>query len=110
MARDADRIASVRAYLHAVARRLQAVSLPNLSVSAFYWLNEAVLDSDTVVVSGIAKTVHELNMRFLWIPWWGARNATHWRALGFDIAWQQPNYFFHPDLTPVRVDSAVRKG
>ena len=107
MARDADRAASVETYLREVDRRLHGLTLPNLSVSAFYWLNEGVLDSDTAVVSRVAKAVHEMGMRFLWIPSWGARNATNWSSLGFDQAWQQPNYFFHSEITPARIDSAL---
>ena len=109
MAREADRLAIVEAYLHEVIRRLHNLNLPKLSVSAFYWLHEEVVDSDTEVVSSVARAVHKQGMRFLWIPWWGARNATHWRALGFDEAWQQPNYFFHPDVAPARLDSAVER-
>lgn len=107
MASDADRLGSVDAYMHEIVRRVRDMPLRHVSVSAFYWLNEGVQDTDTSLVSQVAKAAHGLSMRFLWIPSWGAHNAPRWRSLGFDEAWQQPNYFFHPDIQTVRLDSAV---
>lgn len=109
MASDSGRVESVAAYLHEVVRRFQGAALPHLSISAFYWLNEGVVDSDTNVVAKVAQVVHRLGIRFLWIPSWGAANAVRWRTLGFDEAWQQPNYFFHPDVSTTRLDSAVAR-
>ena len=102
-----ERVMRVDAYLQETMRRLRQLSLGNLNVSAFYWLNETVFDHDTAVVGGVAGLVHNLGMRFLWIPYWGAGNATRWRELGFDEAWQQPNYFIHPGVAVSRLDSAV---
>jgi hypothetical protein len=106
---DSDRVARVKGYLNEVTRRVQELSLKHVTVSAFYWLNEAVEDSDTAMVSRIADAVHDKGMRFLWIPYWEAHTATRWRALGFDEAWQQPNYFFHPEIATSRIDSAVQR-
>ena len=107
MASETDRAASVTAYMETIVARVQPLRLPNLTISAFYWLNEGVADADTSLVARAAAASHRLNMRFLWIPSWGAPNATRWRDLGFDDAWQQPNYFFHPDIPAARLDSAV---
>jgi hypothetical protein len=107
MSSDSDRLASVEAYMREVVRRVQGMSPRNVSVSAFYWLNEGVVDTDTSLVSKVAKAAHGMGMRLLWIPSWGAHNAVRWRALGFDKAWQQPNYFFHPEVATTRLDSAV---
>ena len=107
MASDSDRLTSVHAYMQEVVRRTHRMPLRNVSVSAFYWLNEGVWDTDTALVSRVAKVAHRIGMRFLWIPSWGASNALRWRSLGFDAAWQQPNYFFHPEIPLARLDSAV---
>jgi hypothetical protein len=109
MTSDSGRLASVDAYMREILRRIHDMTLRHVSVSAFYWLNEGVLDADTALVSRVAKVAHGLSMRFLWIPSWGAHNALRWRSLGFDESWQQPNYFFHPDIPLARLDSAVER-
>ena len=45
-------------------------------------------------------------MRFFWIPYWRSAHSADWKQLGFDIAYQQPNYFFHPELPPSRLQDA----
>ncbi len=109
MSSDSDRLASVDAYMREIVRRVHGKALRKVSVSAFYWLNEGVWDTDTALVSKVAKVAHRMGMRFLWIPSWGASNALRWRSLGFDQAWQQPNYFFHPDVPSTRLDSALQR-
>jgi uncharacterized protein DUF4855 len=106
---DSQRFEQVRSYLSVVLTRASKLTLKHVDFSAFYWLNEAVRDDDTAMVSKIASIVHGSGKRFLWIPYWGAQNASRWRSLGFDQAWQQPNYFFHPEVATSRLDSAVER-
>jgi uncharacterized protein DUF4855 len=109
MSTEAGRLSSVEAYMREVVHRLNAMTFRNLSVTAFYWLNEGVDNADTSLVLKVSRVAHLLNMRFLWIPSWGAPNATNWRGVGFDEAWQQPNYFFHPEIPATRLDSAAAR-
>jgi hypothetical protein len=104
---DSGRVAVVEAYLRDVVRRVESRHVSNLSLYGFYWLNEGITSLDTILVSRVADTVHRLGLRFLWIPSYGAAGAGDWRSFGFDEAWLQPNYFFHPDLSVGRLDSAV---
>ena len=104
---DLGRGAAVTAYVHEVERRFNGLKAPHLSFQAFYWLNEGVTAVDTALVPKVSSEVHRLGARFLWIPSFGAAGAARWRVLGFDQAWLQPNYFFHPDVPVTRLDTTV---
>lgn len=104
---DSGRVAVVQAYLQDVIRRVESRRLRNLSLHGFYWLYEGVRSVDTILVSRVADAVHRMGLQFLWIPSYGAAGAVRWQSLGFDDAWLQPNYFFHPDVSAARLDSAV---
>jgi len=110
LSRDSDRVAVVTAYLHEVVQRVQSQRLSNLSFYGFYWLNEGITPTDSIVVSRVIAAAHAVELHFLWIPSYGAAGAESWRSFGFDQAWLQPNYFFHPDQVPrARLDTAVAK-
>src|SRR5262245_40490740 len=108
-ASDSQRMEQVHKYLRVVLTRMSKLPLKHLDFSAFYWLNEAVRDDDTAMVSRIASIVHDTGKRFLWIPYWCAQNSSRWRSLGFDQAWPEPHYSFHPQIAINRVDSAVER-
>lgn len=79
----------------------------HLRLDAVYWLDEAVWGGDEPL--GASEAAHERGLGVLWIPYYGAGGATRWRELGFDAAWQQPNYFFDGRLPRTRLDSAVAR-
>jgi hypothetical protein len=54
----------------------------------------------------VAKAIHAEGQHFFWIPYWKAAGATEWRRLGFDVAYQQPNHFFHPEIPDSRLGEA----
>jgi hypothetical protein len=101
------RAAAVNAYMRQVERRFADLKPPHLVFDAFYWLDESVTALDTGLVRNVSGEVHRLGARFLWIPAFGATGAVGWRVLGFDQAWLQPNYFFHPDVPETRLDTAM---
>ena len=106
---DLGRAAAVSAYVHEVERRFNELKPQHLLFQAFYWLNEGVTSLDSGVVRKVGAEVHRLSAQFLWIPAFGATGAAQWRVLGFDQAWLQPNYFFHPDVPATRLDTAVAR-
>jgi hypothetical protein len=99
----------LEAYLREVVDRVTSRELSHLSFYGFYWLNESIEPFDSSLVTRATGTARSMGYRFLWIPAYGAAGAAKWRAFGFNEAWQQPNYFFHPDITRARLDSAVRR-
>lgn len=109
LGKDSDRFAAVDAYLNDVRDRVQSLRVTRLAFYGFYWLNEEVRPRDSTLVSHVTTSVHKMGLRTLWIPWYHAAGAAEWRAFGFDDAWQQPNFFFHPDVPVARFDSVVAR-
>ena len=104
-----QRVAVAEAYLNDMKEKIQSLRLPHLSFYGFYWLDERVNDNDSSLVSQVTAAAHSMGYRFLWIPYFTARGALRWRAFGFDEAWLQPNYFFHPDVSIARFDTALTR-
>jgi hypothetical protein len=104
-----QRVAVVAAYLRDAINRVAARPLPHLAFHGFYWLNEGILPVDSALVAQVTAAAHTMGYRFLWIPSYGAAGAGQWRGFGFDQAWQQPNYFFHPEIAPARLDTAFSR-
>ena len=105
----AGRIAVASAYVDSAAARFRTAAVAHLALDGFYWLHESVHGEEEHVVSGVASRVHALGDRFLWVPFFSAWGVDRWRSMGFDEAWLQPNYFFHPELGLSRMDSAVAR-
>lgn len=103
----AGRFDGVTAYLVSVEKRFGALKLTNIQLAGFYWINEGITPTDTGLVRMVSGKIHSEGKAFYWIPAFGATGASSWRVLGFDEAWQQPNYFFHAEIPTTRLDTAV---
>ncbi len=103
-----DRVAAVEWYLDKALEKWKALAPHQLELAGFYWVHEGASKTNEIVPL-IAKTVHARAQQFFWIPYWqpGQRQKV-WRAEGFDVAWQQPNHFFHPEVPDTRLDDACR--
>lgn len=106
---DSGRVDAAGRWIEGVRDGFTQRRFAHLSLDGFYWLAESVKSRDSATVHGVAYRVHQLGLRFLWVPYYFAEGLDHWRALGFDEAWLQPNYFFHKDLSRLRVDSAANR-
>ena len=102
------RVALVHDYVEEMRQRLSPRRFPHLAFDGFLWLREEVPPGDSLVLPAVATIVHGVGARFLWVPYFHP-GAAAWRRWGFDEAWLQPNYFFHPELPQTRLDSAVAK-
>ena len=102
-----QRVAVVKSYLDDLAGKVRALQLANLSFHGFYWLNEGIKAPDSSLVTQATSAAHAMNLHFLWIPSYRAAGWAEWRAFGFDEAWLQPNFFFHPNVQESRIDSTV---
>ena len=104
----AGRKAAARTYVEEVLRRFNERSYHHITLSAFYWAEEGLVDiPDTILVQGVAAEVHRKGRKFLWIPAYRNQGVPFWRSMGFDEAWLQPNFFFHPEVAQIRLDSAL---
>lgn len=79
----------------------------NLELSGFYWVAEYGSEA-AEVIPAVSKTIKDAGKKFYWIPYWNAPLNSAWNQLGFDAAYQQPNHFFHPELSDERIDLACK--
>jgi hypothetical protein len=101
-----DRLAALDWYMDAAIRKWNAFAPTRLDLAGFYWGDESELGTDDFV-SDVSRSVHAHSKMFVWIPYWQSNNVrANWRAFGFDVAWQQPNHFFHPEIADTRLDDA----
>ena len=105
------RLDAIDAYTRQLIRRFGERRGQQLSLDGMYWLHEAAYPDDSGLVHAVAGVVHSHGLRYLWIPYFGelAGGWSRWRALGFDEAWIQPNYFFNRSVPSTRVDSAIAR-
>ncbi len=107
LAENSGRLEAVQSYVNQVVKRFRGSRYTNVELVGFYWLNESISGSDTSLTADVARRIHKLGLRFYWIPYYTAGNVDAWARIGFDRAWLQPNFFFKPAVSPLRLDSAV---
>jgi hypothetical protein len=79
----------------------------HIQLDGFYWVHEAA-GKDYAIIPEVKKYLKEKDMKLYWIPYWNAERAGQWSSLGFDLAYQQPNYFFNTEIPYQRLDDACR--
>lgn len=101
----ADQVAASEWYINQVAERFKKAKYKNLELTGIYWLDEDMCHTDGFP-RHIAPFIHSKGLDFVWIPYFKGRGYESWRELGFDIAYQQPNYIFHTPRLEKRLDEA----
>src|ERR1700730_7721164 len=86
----------------------------NLTLAGFYWEPES-LDStqpyDAQLIQATSDLVHQKDMNFYWIPYYGAPGLTEWQQLGFDSVMIQPSVSFNWSIDAgARLKSTAEQG
>ncbi|MEC0256845.1 DUF4855 domain-containing protein [Paenibacillus lautus] len=91
-----NRIKAMQWWLDQVHQRWQEANYSNLELVGMYWLEEQISTSDTGpdLLKAVSGKVHDMNMKFFWIPHSLAYKSFMWKEVGFDAVALQPNYFF----------------
>lgn len=99
------------AYIDTLRARFARGGYSRLDLDGVYWLDEAVWGGSGASddPAPAIAAAHARGLRILWIPYFGAGGAERWKEMGFDAAWQQPNYFFDARLSRARLDTALRR-
>lgn len=103
--KEEDQLAATRWYIDELMKRFKAAKYKNLELSGFYWVAETNNYCGQLTVP-ISEYIHSLGKLFYWIPYWQSKGAGEWKALGFDVAYQQPNHFFNHSIPDSRLDDA----
>ena len=91
---EADRINACKWYIDYAIDRFKKAQFENISLDGFYWIAEEATNSRTIL-NEIGAYMRSLGYKFYWIPYWGSDGHGEWKELKFDVAYQQPNYFFY---------------
>ena len=102
----ADRVAACEWHIDHALKKWQELAPRHLTLAGFYFVPERTLGTTPRFLPLIAQKIHARGKQFFWIPYWWARGAAEWKQHGFDVAWQQPNHFFHPELPDSRLQEA----
>ncbi len=105
-----DRIAAVKWFTDQLMAKWDEAGFKNVELAGFYWVAEEMGDSDQTLMKAIGEDIRSRGKRFYWIPWWSSPGSKVWQELGFDVAYQQPNYFFTLTVPDDRVKIACDFG
>lgn len=99
-----DRLKAVEWYIGRILEEWKKKDYKHLDFGGFYWLHERIEmeNADDQLVRGVKEVLAKQNIPLCWIPYYGAEGSARWDRLGFDIAYQQPNYFFKTE-TPIEI-------
>lgn len=113
MTKNSDRIKAIKWFIDELLAAWKETSYTEVELAGLYWLHEGESThvDDELILPTVADYVHSKGLHFYWIPYYGARmGAFKWKECGFDIAYQQPNYFFikEPESPASRLNDACR--
>jgi hypothetical protein len=101
-----DRVAACEWHINQALEKWRALAPKHLVLAGFYFVPESIGHSNPQMLPTVAQYIHQQGLKFFWIPFWHAKHAADWQTMGFDIASQQPNYFFHPQLPESHLQTA----
>ncbi|MCC6444006.1 MAG: DUF4855 domain-containing protein [Armatimonadetes bacterium] len=108
LSRAEDRYKAVDWYVKEATARWKKAAFSHLELIGWYWLEEQVSEGDRDLLPKVGKLVRDQGKRFFWIPYFNSGAAAEWKALGFDCAIYQPNYFFGADTPASRIEEAAK--
>lgn len=99
-----DRLTAANWYIDQILEIWNKKEYKYIEFAGFYWLHETIdFDfGDDKLIKSVQNILKEKNIDLCWIPYYGAEGADKWKEFGFNIAYQQPNYFFDPK-SPIEI-------
>lgn len=101
-----DRVAACEWHVARALEKWRLLAPRHLALAGFYFVPESLSAGNARMLPLVARKIHERGLKFFWIPYWHAKSGGDWQAPGFDLASQQPNYFFHPQLPEAQLQAA----
>lgn len=105
----ADKVEAVSWMLNQLVARFNAAQYKNLELIGMYWPYEELRDQAGEFALQVSQKVHEKGLKFCWIPWYMAPGSDHWWDYGFDMVYQQPNYFVWPKAEKQQLYDACQR-
>ncbi|MDD2431985.1 MAG: DUF4855 domain-containing protein [Firmicutes bacterium] len=93
-----NRLTAVKWLIDQLIDGFEKAGTENLELIGFYWHPESIgycqSPNDDEFVRKVSELVHEKDLKFFWIPFYGAIGSYDWHNFGFDVAILQSNYIF----------------
>ena len=87
---------AIKWYMEKLMEKWNQAEYKHLELAGIYWWKEKIetnVTDEEELVKTTASLVHQYNLPFYWIPYYGAKGYTYWKELGFDHVIIQPNYY-----------------
>lgn len=104
-----DQIAAEKWFIDEALIRWKAKNYKYLELVGFYWVDENAGKYENAITL-TKQHVQSKGMKFYWIPYFGATGGAKWKEMGFDYAYEQPNYFFNTTVPYSRLKDACSFG
>lgn len=107
--KTADRFEAAKWYIDRIIDEFEKKDYNYVDLAGFYWLHEQIdlENKDDQLIGMVQAYLKEKGLPLTWIPYYGAQGADRWKELGFDIAYQQPNYFFSLESPMSIINNAI---
>lgn len=100
-----DQIMAEKWFVNEALERWKTKNYKYIELAGFYWVDEDAGNYEDVMKL-TKQYLQPKGMKFYWIPYWGAKGGNKWKELGFDYAYEQPNYFFNTTIPYSRLNNA----
>ena len=103
-----DRLAASKWYVDKAIDSFARAGLTNIDLVGFYWVEEGLYTNGEVVPQ-VNDYIRTKGFRSYWIPYYANNKQFKWNwhdLYRFDIAYQQPNYFFERHIPMSRLENA----
>ncbi len=104
-----DQIAAEKWFVNEVLQRWKSKKYKHIELTGFYWVDEDCNNYEEAIRL-TKQYVCSKRKNLYWIPYWNAAGGERWKELGFDFAWEQPNYFFTETIPYSRLNEACAFG
>jgi len=88
-----DCVSACSWYVDYIMQKFNEANLSYLSLDGIYFVAEQLTDNRHYLPA-VADYIKSKNLKFYWIPYWGADGMGEWKDMRFNSAFLQPNYFF----------------
>lgn len=111
-AKDAydNRFRAVQLYYQNLLSYWEKADYEYLDLVGIYWPKENIdlkISKEDELVKNVSKLVKEDNLKFLWIPYYGASGYENWHSYGFTHVILQPNYYADNKPDENRLDASL---
>lgn len=103
--KEEDQLEACKWYISQLMKQFDKMENRQIELAGFYWIPETMLRNKGVVRK-VADYIHNLGLKFYWIPYYTAWGYSEWKELGFDAAYLQPTFFWNPQIKDNRLDRA----